>query len=80
MGHSTYQLVFTKSLHSLAGQSCDREIGEFSYSAFIYRPHSPSLSTGYEGELFCFKGPGAGIELELHSPSWPFAERLILIR
>ena len=43
---SAYQLVFTKSLHSLAGQSCDREIDEFSYSAFIYRPHSLSHLTG----------------------------------
>ena len=38
---SAYRLVFTKSLQSLAGQSCDREIDEFSYSAFI----NPAPST-----------------------------------
>ena len=43
---SAYQAVCTKSLHSLAGQSCDREIGEFSYSAFIYRTHLQSHLTG----------------------------------
>ena len=32
---SAYQLVFTKSLQSLAGQSYDREIGELSCAAFI---------------------------------------------
>ena len=31
-------LVFTKSLHRLAGQYCDQEIDEFSYSAVISRP------------------------------------------
>ena len=32
--------------HSLAGQSCGREIDEFSYSAFIYRPRLQSHLTG----------------------------------
>ena len=42
--------VFTKSLRSLAVSLCDREIDEFSYSVFIYRPHSQSHLTGWEGE------------------------------
>ena len=37
-------LVFTKSLRG--GQSCDREIDEFTYSAFIYRSHLQSHLTG----------------------------------
>ena len=60
---------------SLAGLSCDKEIDEFSCSAFIYRARSQSHLTGQEGEWFCFIGPGVGIEDELHSPSWPFSEQ-----
>ena len=52
-----------------AGQYCDREIDEFSYSAPTCWPHLQSHLTGKERELFCFKGLGAAIELELHSPS-----------
>ena len=43
---SAYRLVSTKSLHSLAGQSCNREIDEFSYSVFIHRPRLQSHLTG----------------------------------
>ena len=38
------QPIVTKSLHSLAGQSCDREIDKFSYCAFICWPCSQSHS------------------------------------
>ena len=54
---------------------CDREIDEFSYSAFIYRPHSQSHFDWLGRRMI--KVAGAGIELELHSSSWPFSERLI---
>ena len=43
---SANQLVFTKSLHSLACLSCDQEIDEFSYSAFINGPRLQSHLIG----------------------------------
>ena len=43
---SAYRLIFTKFFQSLAGQFCDQEIDEFSYYAFIYRPHLQSHLTG----------------------------------
>ena len=37
----------------------------------MYRSH-PQSHSGYEGVWFSSKGHGAGIELELRNPSWPF--------
>ena len=39
---SAYRLVFTNSLHSLAGQSCDQQIDELSYSASVHRVIRPA--------------------------------------
>ena len=61
---------------SYGSQSSDLDIDEFSYSAFIYRPHLQSLFDRL-GRRMIFKVAGAGIELELHSSSWPFSERLV---
>ena len=44
---------------------------------FIHHPHSQSHLADKVGEWFCFKTPETGIEVELHSPSWPFSEHLI---
>ena len=42
------------------------------YTGPVYRVIWP----GRKDNCFRFKGPGAGIKLELHSTSWPFSERL----
>ena len=54
---SAYWLVFTKSLQSLAGQSCDQEIDIFSYSS-IYKPDlSQSYLTRRKENDFAAKVP-----------------------
>ena len=58
---SAYQLVFTKSLHSLAGQSCDREIGEvLLVCIYIPAPFTESLDR-LGRKMICFKSPGMGL-------------------
>ena len=71
-----YRPVFTKSLRSQA----DRSVlwpGDWQILLLcIYVPAPFTESFDRLGKRMIFKVTGAGIELELHSSSWPFSERL----